>query len=144
MLRKVLDRVLQGSDRCSSLCQRCSAMKRNKALIRCLDWHDRRLCRCRGKVTMCTAHLMSLVKMPQLTTHHIVFCGEMEMVSIQPTLKHKYQLNNKILMEELLRNRNNITEPRKYVWNSIIVSITEHALWRLSLSIIFVPRFLLP
>ena len=54
-------------------------------------------------------------KMPQLTTHHMVFCGEMETVSIQPTLKHKYQLNNKILMEELLHNRNDITEPRKYV-----------------------------
>jgi len=57
-------------------------------------------------------------KMPQLTTHHIVLCGvcgEMEMVSIQPTLKHKYQLNNDLLMEELLHNRIDITEPRKYL-----------------------------
>ncbi len=111
-------------------------MKWNKALIRCLDWHDHRLCRCRGKVTMCTAHLMSLGKMPQLTTHYIVLCGEMEMVSsvspfwlllscpssIQPTLEHKHQLNKEILMEELLHNRNDITKPRKCDWNSIIAS----------------------
>lgn len=67
--------------------------------------------------SLCALHSTSDVigKMAQLTTHHIVLCGvcgEMEMVSMQPTLKHKYQLKKDLLMEELLHNRIDITETR--------------------------------
>lgn len=140
MFRKVLDRVLQAS----SLCQRRSAMKRNKALNSLFG-----LTRSSALPMPWKSHYVhgtSDVIGKNATADYSPHCflWGMEMVSIQPTLKHKYQLNNKILMEELLHNGNDIIEPRKYAWNSIIVSTTEHALWRLSLSIIFVPRFLLP